>query len=916
MNRLIHVSAQHPLPTLLISLLLTVVAASMLPSLRIQIGADGLAIEDHADMRWLRHVQRVYGKGGDIVVFVSDKNLFRPESLRAIREVSDGLQSMPEIETVVSIATAKRVKVVDDEIRFSRYLDVPPNTRADAEAVLADILANPLISGSLVAPDGQATVMLASLVSEPIGDVSDAEIVRRIDKLLQPLESVADQVFQLGEPYVRGRVFEKIRHDQTHVVPLAMGVLLLVLAIGFRRWKSAIIPAVTAAISIVWTVGLMAATGVPLTIMTSIIPVLLIIIGSTEDIHLLSDYLHLSRAGVKKRPAIGRMGRRMSLPITLTFCTTYVGFLSISIQDISVLREFGIFASTGLAFNFLVTVTVLPALLSIAPEERPQDRRHRLADFVIRTMLATSRIVRRHIKASGLVIVVVCLVSGWGAMRLGVKNNTLDYFPPGSELKQRISTAGRGMHGLSAFSIVLNSEIEGTFAKIRYLSEVAKMQEFLRRTGQFGTTSSFATLLGYVHQLMQEYPPGTLDLPESDELVAEYLLFLEPEELSEYVNQELSETRIVVRHSIHNSDVLMKAVEKIYAFARTDIDSGLHVHVTGPEIVNARAADAMAAGQAISILIMTLVIGLVIALMFFNLKAGVVGIVPNLFPIVVLFGVMGFAGIAVDTATSMVGAIALGICVDDTMHFMARYQQHSKTEPTHEFALEKTIADESLPIVATSVALGMGFCTMVFSEFPPVRNFGLLSAMVMGLALISTFVITPVLLSSIRLIGIWELLGLRVRNAVMRNCPLFHGMRLWQVKKLILASRVVECIDGETIIHQGEPGDAMFVILQGHARVSRLTESGQIQDLRLFQTGDVFGEMALLTQSLRSANVIAMGDTRVLVLSWRGIRRIAKLFPHVTSRFFMNMSAVLSKRLTEDLHNGGADGAGRESPSD
>ncbi len=883
--------------------LVTLIAGWRLPELSIQIDADGLAIEGDAEMRWLNYVRGAYGGEDSILVLFSGEDLFAPESLELLRATHFTLAALPDVESVTSLANANDVKVVDDELILKPYLaDIPQSAQAIA-ALRAALRANPIVNGNLVAEDGRAVLMLLELAPDDRRRLGDEGLVQSIETVLDPLKARFQRVFQLGGPYVSQQIAGQIRDDQVQILPWALAVLLLTLALGFRRIESALIPAVTAGTSVVWTLGVMAWSGTPINVMTSIVPALLIIIGSTEDVHLLADYLKHRAAGEGRSQALDAMASRMSTPITLTFATTYVGFLSIATQDIGALREFGLLASTGLAFNFLITLVAVPALLCVLPLPGLRSAGSG-ARVVGQAVLALSNAAAHHKRVTAIIIVGICALSAYGAMDLRVNNNNLDYFESDSELHRRISAVNQAVGGAYTLSVVLRSGIEGTFRKVRYLREVAKLQQFIRATGQFGQTSSFADLMGYVHQLMQEYPPGTTDLPEEDELMAEYLLFLESADYASFVNPEMSETRIVVRHAIADSTALLTAEAAISRYAREHIDPGLEVHVTGAEIVTARAANTMAQGQARSIGFMAVVIGIVVGVLFFSIKAGIVGMIPNLFPIAALFGVMGFAGISVDTATSMVAVIALGICVDDTMHFMARYHQHTRGGIDHDEALRATILDEALPIVSTSIALALGFAVLALSEFPPVRNFGLLSAMVMLLALVSTFVVTPVLLTSIPLIGIWDLLSLRLKSAVLESCPLFIEMSTWQIKKLVLSSDVREYPTDIRVVTQGETGDAMYVVLRGRARALRRSADGNRHALRDFEAGDVFGEMALVTRAPRSADVVVVEELQVLVLRWDDIRSVMRLFPRLSSRLFFNLSVILSRRLDATANGG------------
>ncbi|MBF0188911.1 MAG: cyclic nucleotide-binding domain-containing protein, partial [Magnetococcales bacterium] len=284
-----------------------------------------------------------------------------------------------------------------------------------------------------------------------------------------------------------------------------------------------------------------------------------------------------------------------------------------------------------------------------------------------------------------------------------------------------------------------------------------------------------------------------------------------------------------------------------------------------------------------------------------NPKAGLVAVVPNIIPIFVLFGVMGAFGIPLDTSTVMVAAISLGICVDDTLHFMVRYHQNIREHQDAQMALHATVWEESVPIVATSVALSLGFAALAFSNFPPVVHFGLLSTLVILMALFSTFIISPLMLQSVSLVSLWDVLGLHLKERVQKQCVIFYDLTPWQMKKLIVSSEVREFDPGEWVVKQGDEGDEMFVILEGVVEVWITRNDGSKQSLVTLGPGEIFGEMALVSQGKRVAHVTVTGSetAHLLVLNWDKIRGISKVFPRISSKLFLNLSTILSVRLAK-----------------
>jgi hypothetical protein len=324
----------------------------------------------------------------------------------------------------------------------------------------------------------------------------------------------------------------------------------------------------------------------------------------------------------------------------------------------------------------------------------------------------------------------------------------------------------------------------------------------------------------------------------------------------------------------------------------------LQVYITGKSVLSNKAVEEMARGQLQSLLLVGGVIVALVSMLFVSLRAGIIALLPNLFPVAILFAVMALAGIPLNAGTSMVAAIALGICVDDTMHVMSRFHEELKRQDSRTAALVAMIRAEAVPIFATSIALAAGFAVFATSSFQPVVNFGLLSAMVILVALLATFVLTPLLLGSSELLTVWDLLSYRVQKEALQQSPLFEGMYIWQIKKILLASEIRTFEQDAQIIREGEVGREMYVVLEGSVAAQK-QDDDETRRLRVMQVGDLFGEVGPLSGGKRTADVVALEQTQVLVLSWSRIDRLTRRFPILAFRLFRNLTRIIGARLRQ-----------------
>jgi hypothetical protein len=500
-----------------------------------------------------------------------------------------------------------------------------------------------------------------------------------------------------------------------------------------------------------------------------------------------------------------------------------------------------------------------------------------------------------------LIVTAITMVSIYWATTIKVDNDNMSYFSKDAPIHYKAKFMHENLAGMQTLDIVVTSPLQDTFNQSRYLENVETLQQYLDESGYFDKTTSFVDYIKLINQVMDDLEPDEFYLPEESGLIREYLLFVSPESVRPYVDDIFTQTRIIARHNISSSEELKKVIAELDAFADEELLPGLELLVTGDAVLSKTAADRMVKGQVTSLLFMALVIVTIISVLFVSFKAGVVAAIPNLFPVIVLFGVMGMMDVALNTSTAMVAAIAIGICVDDTMHFLVSYNQQMRHYDDPVDGIRAAIEQEARPIMSTSMALTLGFGVLTFSDFPPVVDFGILSALVIILALIANFVLLPVLLYYIRLVTIWDVLSVQLQSTLIEKCELFANMRSFEVRKLIAMSRRMTFQEGEQIVEYGDMGDEVFVILSGSVDVRvpfrREGDEGKYRNAATLGVGTVFGEVAFLGQIQRTADVFSHEETVLLSLQTDAIRRLARFLPGTASKLYFNLSRILAKRL-------------------
>jgi hypothetical protein len=500
-----------------------------------------------------------------------------------------------------------------------------------------------------------------------------------------------------------------------------------------------------------------------------------------------------------------------------------------------------------------------------------------------------------------------------GILRIEVDSDFLYYFRPSARVRQDAETINRAIVGSNPFYVV----VEGRPGLLREWWVLKELREFQRFLGQIDGITSSISLVDYLELLesgLVKSGEGDLvvdsqgnilpaEKPKSfweDANNLEPLLKMvttSPETFKGVVTRDFATASILVRTRLSGSRAIEETLARVREYIATHFPPAeMQVRLTGSLVLLTGTTSDIVAGQVQSLGLALVVIFAVMAAMFLSVKIGFLAILPNVLPIVIFFGVMGWRGILLNLGTSLIAAIALGIAVDSTIHYMARLNLELHGETDQAAAIKRALRTVGAPIVYTSAALFLGFLTFAFSSFVPIQNFGLLASVTMATALGTNLVLLPALLATTKIITVWDLLGVKLGKDPARTIPLFSGLRPAQARVVVLMGEVKRFKAGDVIVRQGERGDEMYVIVQGTTQVWAGTDHER-RHIRDLTRGAVFGEMGLVRQSERSADVVAADQVEVLALDERFLDRIQRRYPRIASRVFLNLTRILSDQL-------------------
>jgi len=895
-------------PAISMTLLLLAIAGSMVRITDLKIDASTKGLMDEKDPKKAVYEGFKETFGSDILTVVmigtlkGQSDVFSSETLSLVQSITDMALDMEGVTSVGSLTTVTNIRGEGDYINTDPLIDGVPEDEDELAVIRDNALVNPTFVGNVVSADGKFAAV--NIYTESADDSNfEPTFLRNLEEFIQA--NCGDHpVYHVGGPRFNVHFTKSIQIDQVTLVPAAVLAILLILFLVFRGPVATSLPMVTGGLSICATVGFMAWMGYSVGPVSVMVPSILIVVGCTEDVHMIAEFHDYLRRGHTVLEAILATASHSALPISLTSATTMLGFAALALNDITALKEFGIVACFGLFANLIVTITVVPAVFRLSKKPPTTGGKlDRLLRGALEKVVTINLNYKKQIAAFTLLAVVIAI---FGCMRLQVNNDPISFFRQNTPIRRDFARIHEDLAGAQSFNIVFETEQEGDIKEPEVLQKIASLQTYMNELGELDNVISLVDFVKTMHREMNN-DPEAFAVPDNRATVAEYLLLLENDDLFRYVDGESRIANVIVRHNNSGSRDVGLVLDKIRTYIDNNISHyamdgevrKINWYFTGEAILLHSATDAMISGQVKSLSLALVAILAIISLLFLSLKVGLIALTSNLIPILLNFGLMGWLGIPFNSGTCLVATIALGIAVDDTIHFMVRYQKELRTLNNQKMAMIATVKAEGAPIMTTSTALALGFAVMMLSQFIPTVHLGFLSALIMIYALVTDLFVNPLMLLSVELITLWDYIGLNIDKKTMHESIIFKGLSESEVKRVILLGSLRRVGRDEKVLREGDAGAEMYVILSGHVRI--YLEKNPDNTIAVLEPGQLVGEMALLGEGERTATAEALFDLELLRIDTPALNRVMNRYPRIAAKLYSNISRVLTKRVKEQI---------------
>jgi predicted RND superfamily exporter protein len=702
------------------------------------------------------------------------------EVMRKIQRLTEALEEeVPFIKEVISLTNVEFMEPAEGGIEVFELLKEFPEDQEALLEIRRKVLAKPLYVGGLVSQDGQHAAILIEMDKS---SVDPPEEIRLDPDGGDGIENLYPQVTYwqieeiLARPEFSGIVFHHtgdvplnavlniiVDTESTRLGLITLGAIVCTLAFFFRRPIGVVGPIVVVALSVAVAVGTMGLLGWNMDLIFGMLPTLLIAVGVADAVHMVSEFRAYHAELGDRREAVRRTMYLVGTPCLLTSLTTAAGIGAMAVAPIKTLAHFAVYAAVGVLAAFLLSVTLLVVFLSIGRRrptrlyselEKSQAKGgHRFQ----RALVSVADFDLRHRRAILAGAVVILLFSLLGMLRLKVDSNFMNDFDEDIPVRHATLYADEVMGGTNSFIYLFDTGDPDGIKDPAVLREIEQLQaEADQRVEVVKKTYSVVDLLKDINQTFHDGDPSYHVLPESRELIAQYLLVYEMsggEELEDYLSSDYARAALALRCKWTESSRIAAMSETLDTYIKAQPLEAAAISATGIGALWVQLMDYITLSQIRAFAAAFAVIAVLLCLLFRSVKTGLLSMIPNLSPAILTLGAMGWLDIPLNYGTLLVAPVALGIAVDDTMHLVTRYHHEFKRCGSYAQALVSSMKDVGRALVITSVVLVLGFLTSVFSSLNTNTYFGVLLATTIVVALAANFLVMPALVLTFKPFG-------------------------------------------------------------------------------------------------------------------------------------------------------------------
>lgn len=711
--------------------------------------------------------QEIFGdEASGIVVGFTDTDLFNYDKFLAFQELCNKLEKIENVASVLTVSKAvniRQITTVDENGSKKREFEFYPifpekiSSKAELDSIKDVFFSLPFYNGMLYNSSKDVFLMSVGLNKEILNSKARIPVVLEVERVLNEYAAQENvEIHISGLPFIRTKMMDLIKTEIVLFIILAILIVIIILYLFFRSFKVIGVAMIVVGVSVTWALGLMGILGFKITVLTGMIPPLLIVIGIPNTIFLLNKYHSETVAHGNKILALQRVISRIGSAVFLSNLTTAAGFGTFTITNTSLLVHFGIIASSGILFAFISALIIIPSVFSFLQPPSNKYTKHLKGKLIVNVISVLNNIVTKHRPKVYITVAVIVVVAVYGVTRIERTGYIMDDVPESAWLAIDLKYLEKHFKGVSPLEIAIQSKdtLHGT-EMVYQIQKIDSLQQKLSVYNELSRSLSVADAVKFLYQAYSKGKEENYCLPPNPKTYETILSRLPKESNQNIAKSFIDSTFTITRLSLNIADIGTNRMKELLPKIKKDIYEVFpldkyNIIITGSTVVYFTGTTYLINNLFISLSLALLIITLLMYALQRSTKMVLIALVPNIIPMLITAALMGYFGIPIKPSTILIFSIALGISVDGTIHFLTKYRQeylHNNCDIGT--SVRKAMQETGTSMMYTSAVLFFGFLIFTASSFGGTKALGLLISVTLLVAMICNLVVLPTMLLSL-----------------------------------------------------------------------------------------------------------------------------------------------------------------------
>ena len=768
--------ADNPIKMILFALLVIAFPLSQVPKITMDTSTEGFMHKSDPMLVNYNKFKDQFGRDERIMIAVKSEDVFTLRFLEKLEKLHKELEdNLPYLDEVTSLVNVRNTRGEGDVLHVEDLLEQFPTNDAEVLKIKEIVMASEFYKNLFISEDGKITTLVietqaystgaeqnvddmfndfeeSSSLEVPkvtLSDAQNSEVVAKTKEIVAKYQTADFDIYYAGSPAVMDELKGMMKTDMQKFTRLTIAIVLVFLFLIFRRLSATFYPLIIIILALLATVGSMGFWGVAFKLPTQIVPSLLIAVSVGATVHILSVFFDkFNKVGDKKEALVYTMGHS-GLAIAMTAVTTAIGIASFSGSEVAPISDMGKFASLGVLISLFLTLTLLPALLMVTKLKAKPQKKSNWLDIMMKKLAFIPTQYPKLITTISMLLVFISLAL---ATQLKLSHHPLEWFPKENMSYVSTNLIDKEMKGTLTMELVIDTKEENGWHSPERLQKLDKISTELEGYADdktfVGKIFSLNTIVKEINRALHANEQEYYVIPSDKALVSQELLLFEnsgSDDLEDIVDSQFSKVRVTHKLPWRDSMDSLAMIDTIKAkYKEAFVEEEITVTGMIPILVHTFSQSIQSSVE--SYLIAFVLIAIMMMFIMGSMRLGLIAMIPNLTPIIIGLSLMYIYSIPLDMFTLLIGSIAIGLAVDDTIHFLHNFRRYYLESGDAVSAVENTFFTTGKAMVITTIVLSLGFFSYMFGEMQSVQNFGFLTGSVIILALLADLFLAPALM--------------------------------------------------------------------------------------------------------------------------------------------------------------------------